>query len=384
MAGGCVRDFLLRRTPNDLDIVTNATPEQMEKIFERVIPVGKEFGVLRIPHADQVLEVATFRSDGDYQDGRRPTSVTFSSPQEDATRRDFTVNAMFLDPTTFEVFDYVNGKSDLHARILRAVGVARVRFEEDHLRVLRAIRFVSQLGFKMDAATQDAVNQCAHLVMSVSGERVQEEMKKLWQGAYLADTRTHFIKSDLFKWFLGLDEEQALVLQHWLLTPTAEKIFTAAKPQGLRPLDRWVLIALHLLFLLPILPVRLKWSKEDKTIFNRAVAGLVNGAGFAQARDIDLLKTRDSVEGPTVLRCLQFRAGDDPLSQAATLRFESIATRWPKTPAAVVNGDDLIKTGMAPGAELARALDQAFELQLQNSTWSKTELLNAISAFQKK
>src|ERR1700731_1557858 len=142
-AGGCVRDALLGFPPKDIDVATDARPEEVQRIFARTVPVGAKFGVIRVLESEWEFEVATFRSDGAYLDGRRPESVTFSSPEEDAKRRDFTINGMFYDPLADQVVDFVGGKSDLENRLVRAIGNPNERFAEDHLRLFRAARLAA-------------------------------------------------------------------------------------------------------------------------------------------------------------------------------------------------------------------------------------------------
>src|ERR1700729_2613393 len=145
--GGCVRDFLLGREPQDFDIATDAKPEQVEKLFGKTIPVGKKFGVMIVVESGQQFQVATFRAEADYQDGRRPTKVVFANAEADALRRDFTVNGLFYDPATQEIHDWVGGGKDLRARMIRTIGPPEERFGEDHLRMLRAVRFAARLDF---------------------------------------------------------------------------------------------------------------------------------------------------------------------------------------------------------------------------------------------
>ncbi|KYG64082.1 poly A polymerase [Bdellovibrio bacteriovorus] len=183
LAGGCVRDALLGISANDLDVATDATPEEIEKIFANTVAVGKSFGVMRVLIGDADIEVATFRSDGEYKDGRRPEGVHFSTPEMDAQRRDFTVNALFYDLNSQEVLDFVQGKADLAKKTLRTVGDAEKRFAEDHLRLLRAARFVGQLDFALEVTTFAALKRMAPKVMTVSGERLHEEMGKLLRTA---------------------------------------------------------------------------------------------------------------------------------------------------------------------------------------------------------
>lgn len=182
-AGGCVRDLILELQPSDFDVATNATPEQVMAIFPyRTIPVGKEFGVVRVrdPKFQGVeVEVATFRSDGVYIDGRHPETVVFSTPREDAERRDFTINGMFMDPITGEIIDYVGGKADLRHGVLRAIGDAAARFGEDRLRLLRAVRFAARFNLFIDPATRAALVAMASQVTSVSPERIAQELRRM-------------------------------------------------------------------------------------------------------------------------------------------------------------------------------------------------------------
>jgi tRNA nucleotidyltransferase/poly(A) polymerase len=177
-AGGCVRDMLRGVAPHDYDIATSARPERVQELFRRTFDVGAHFGVIVVHEMGHDFEVATFRSDGAYVDGRRPESVNFSSPQEDAARRDFTVNGMFFDPLSGKVIDYVGGEDDLIARRLRAIGDAAARFREDRLRMLRAVRFATVLGYEIDPATWDAVRANVVKIHEVSAERIREELVK--------------------------------------------------------------------------------------------------------------------------------------------------------------------------------------------------------------
>ncbi len=178
-AGGCVRDALLGLHPHDYDVATSATPDEVERLFGRVVSVGKAFGVQVALFGDVQIEVATFRWDGPYIDGRRPVSVEFRDEQQDALRRDFTVNALFFDPGKDEVIDYVGGREDLARRVVRAVGDPRARFGEDHLRLLRCVRFAAQLDFQIDPDTFAAVRELAHLIKKTSPERVREELLRI-------------------------------------------------------------------------------------------------------------------------------------------------------------------------------------------------------------
>lgn len=180
-AGGCVRDLLLGLDPTDFDVATDAPPDRVMRLFPRTVPVGLSFGVVRVlgPRGAGEVEVATFRSDGAYVDGRRPESVTFGSPEVDASRRDFTINGMFLDPITDQVFDFVGGRADLRARVLRAIGDPAARFTEDKLRLVRAVRFAARFGLSIDPATRAALVAMADQVRVVAAERIAQELRKM-------------------------------------------------------------------------------------------------------------------------------------------------------------------------------------------------------------
>ncbi len=180
LAGGCVRDLLLGAAPHDYDIATDARPEEVQKLFRRTVAVGAQFGVVCVLEEGAEFQVASFRSDGKYIDGRHPETVAFSTAQEDAERRDFTVNGMFFDPRENKVIDYVGGQRDLAARLLRAIGDPVARFREDRLRMLRAVRFATVLGFDIDPPTWRAVTENAVHIGEVSAERIREELVKIF------------------------------------------------------------------------------------------------------------------------------------------------------------------------------------------------------------
>ena len=177
-AGGCVRDLLRGVAAQDFDIATSATPAEVQRLFPKTIPVGAAFGVVLVLEGGGQFEVATFRSDAAYLDGRHPSAVQFGSPEEDAQRRDFTVNGLFLDPVTDRVFDYVGGRADIERQVIRCIGEPRHRFAEDKLRLLRCVRFASNLQFTIDPATAAAVREMAGQIQGVSAERIRDELIK--------------------------------------------------------------------------------------------------------------------------------------------------------------------------------------------------------------
>jgi len=198
--GGCVRDFLLGREPGDYDIATSALPEQIEKLFPLTVAVGRKFGVLVVIAGEAQFQVATFRAEADYRDGRRPETVVFADARADAARRDFTVNGLFFDPIAEQLHDWVGGEADLRAKTIRTIGSPEERFAEDHLRLLRAVRFAAQLDFEIEPATFAALQANAAKIKLISAERIRDELLKLFGPAPIrvaADVRKRTAISDL-------------------------------------------------------------------------------------------------------------------------------------------------------------------------------------------
>ena len=180
LVGGCVRDLLLGREPSDYDVSTDAHPERVQELFPRSLGVGAKFGVILVVEDGAEVEVATFRSDIGYSDGRHPDRVVYSSsPQEDVRRRDFTINGLLMDAASREVLDYVNGRADLRAGTIRAIGEPHLRFAEDKLRMMCAVRFAARFGFQIEPKTLAAARELAPLITQVSPERIREELTKL-------------------------------------------------------------------------------------------------------------------------------------------------------------------------------------------------------------
>lgn len=180
LVGGCVRDLVMGREPKDYDVATDATPEQVVKIFPESLTVGAQFGVVMVPREEGNVEVATFRSDGRYADGRHPTEVRYAkTPEEDVRRRDFTINGLLYDPVKEQVLDYVGGQADIRARRVRTIGDPTERFSEDRLRMLRAVRFAARFGFALDRPAAEAIRKLASEIRDVSAERVRDEILKI-------------------------------------------------------------------------------------------------------------------------------------------------------------------------------------------------------------
>ena len=207
LAGGCVRDMLLGRRAKDYDVATDARPKDVIKMFKHTLKVGAKFGVVIVLIEGRQVEVATFRTETGYADGRHPAAVEFTGAAEDAGRRDFTINGMFYDPLQKEVIDYVDGRADLKAKIVRTIGRPAERFAEDYLRMLRAVRFCTQLGFAIEPSTWLAICSNAKNITRISGERTSIELEGILAGANRSAGATMLIKSGLaeavFPGFVG-------------------------------------------------------------------------------------------------------------------------------------------------------------------------------------
>ena len=210
LAGGCVRDMLLGRRAKDHDVATDAQPRDVIRLFKRTLKVGAKFGVVIVLIEGQQVEVATFRTETGYADGRHPGSIEFTTAAEDASRRDFTINGMFYDPLKKEVIDYVDGQHDLRNRIIRTIGKPDERFSEDYLRMLRSVRFSTQLGFEIESSTWSAVCGNAKKIAKISGERIAMELEGILIHPNRAAGASMLIESGLAKViFPGFAGEQA-------------------------------------------------------------------------------------------------------------------------------------------------------------------------------
>src|SRR5688572_6802315 len=181
-AGGCVRDQIMRKKPKDIDIATSAAPDQVLELFPGSMAVGAQFGVVLARVYGRSYEVATFRTEGPYLDGRHPSTVSFTGPKQDAQRRDFTVNGLFYDPVADRIIDYVHGKADIQQKILRTIGKPKDRFVEDKLRMLRAVRFACSLDFQIEQETMQAIKELSGEILQVSWERIRDELLKILTG----------------------------------------------------------------------------------------------------------------------------------------------------------------------------------------------------------
>ncbi len=215
IAGGAVRDKLLGVEEKDIDIATSATPDEIESLFDRTYPIARKYGVIHVLQGGYTFEVATFRSDSGTSDGRRPEYVTFTEPKEDALRRDFTINGMFYDPVQDEILDYVGGQDDLREGVIRFIGDPITRIEEDHLRMLRAVRFAHQIKGQYEPSTYTAIKEKSALITQVSWERIRDEVDKM----LLLPTRAQ-----------AMEDLQDLGLLQYIL-PEVEKLKGVAQPR---------------------------------------------------------------------------------------------------------------------------------------------------------
>lgn len=353
LAGGCVRDALLGNQANDLDVATDATPVQIEEIFKKTISVGKSFGVMRVIVNGADIELATFRTDGMYRDGRRPDEVIFSSPEEDAQRRDFTVNALFYDLTNDRVLDFVGGQKDLQNRILRTVGQPEKRFQEDHLRLLRAARFAGQLGFVIEDSTFKALQSMASHVNTVSGERIRDEMFKLLKAGY-ADVGLKIMESSglmaqLFPFRLRNNAwDSQRFIEAWQYFATFVK---NAEPEELqKTLDL------------------LKLSTKERKAAEAAWKLWRDPAVFFSMRMGEQLQ-KYSLEH---IRWALAQLGSEWRSKVS-----AVAQAWQEwgavLPPPYLKGDDL--KGQLPGEKIGQALALAYNLQLEKQLRSREAAL---------
>lgn len=379
-AGGCVRDLLLRIEPSDFDVATNATPEQVRNLFGKrwTLPVGMAFGVVIVlarGKVQQQVEVATFRTDANYSDGRRPDHVTYSTPEEDAQRRDFTINGMFYDPIEDCVIDFVGGENDLSRGLIRAIGDADARIAEDKLRMLRAVRFAARFGFAMEDQTRQAIRRSASGVSIVSGERVAVELQKTLQTTRAAWAVAEWAELGLLAFMLPqlaanwpkvgklccamLDSIPNSTWQSKLgvLAYCAADPCSAADATNRDSHDR--------LQLLSELKSRLKLSNADSDALRFALS---SQAALATAEhrpwsEIQPLITDDHL--PTALELLRARSVQGVESSSLQWIVQQLA-RAPEDlrPEPILVGADLIALGLKPSPRFKDLLAEARNMQL--------------------
>lgn len=378
LAGGCVRDVLRGAEPKDFDVATNATPMEIMRLFPKTREVGAAFGVVLVRKRGVWVEVATFREDGAYEDGRRPSEVRFTTAENDARRRDFTINGMFFDPVDARVIDYVGGVADLRAGLIRAIGEAAARFAEDYLRLIRAVRFAARLGFAIEPATEAAIRDTAANLARVAAERRREELEKM----FVAPTRSRAFE---------MLRELGLLEHMW---PGAQWADLEAASAAER---LWDLPAEPIPFaaaLAALLADRTAAQVQDVcrslTCSNeqRALAAwlVAHQADLDEPAELELaaLKRLMAHDGFASLRWFAAHRYASVLSDPA--RDAALAARIAAiepaqiAPEPFVRGEDLHARGVAQGPRFGRMLDELYTAQLNERVRTRDEALQWLDA----
>ena len=375
LAGGCVRDMLLGRRPKDYDVATSATPEQVMALFRRRREVGVQFGVVIVGLGGQWVEVATFRSDLAYADGRHPERVVFSDARQDALRRDFTVNGMFLDPVTRSVIDHVGGRADLRRKVIRAIGDPAQRFREDHLRMVRAVRFATQLDFRIVRTTDQAIRHAAEHIQRISAERVRDELAMILASPRRADG-------------VGLLDRTRLLPHLWSgdsWPPERVRLSQAV----LERLPRRCSFELGLgAMLTGIQPSRADRACRALACSNptrKAVVWLLGKQSTLRQKqqlelaDLKQLMQSDFFDELLALVRARLLSEDEPLApyrrvrrRAAAIRPEAVA------PEPLVNGRDLMAMGLTPGPPFSSLLNAVYRAQLNEEIHGRHQALSLL------
>jgi poly(A) polymerase len=410
-AGGCVRDRLMGVEPHDYDIATDARPEQVQALFRRTVAVGAHFGVIVVLDGSYEFQVATFRNDGQYLDGRHPATVSFSTPEQDAERRDFTINGLFFDPLEDRLIDYVGGQRDLEARLLRAIGNPADRIREDRLRMLRAVRFATTLGFDIDGATWRAVCENARHIREVSAERIREELMKI----LLSPRRV--------RGFDLLDESGLL----GEILPEIEALKGCEQPPQFHPEGD---VFKHTRIMLDLLPAqvsgslvlsvlfhdigkpgtfstdadgRIRFNGHDRLgaamtervmlrlRFSRAeidatVEAVANHMVFKDVQQMRVAKLKRFLARPHIDDELELHRVDCTSSHGLLDNYEFLNAKRdefasePLIPPPLITGRDLIALGMKPGPHFSEILEAVESRQLEKALATREEALAFVRA----
>lgn len=347
-AGGCVRDELLGLSPDDYDVATSAMPEQVQSLFPRSLAVGASFGVIDVIQKAASgylkVQVATFRNDGPYLDGRRPAGVVFSSAREDALRRDFTINGMFLDPVSGQLLDFVGGREDLARKVLRAIGDADQRFAEDRLRLLRAVRMASRFGMDICPETATAVKRHASAIVVVSAERIAEELRKMLKGPRRSRATRLLAEMDLLT--RVLPEAEPLLAEPETLSQALATLDRLGPEAGAIPALAVLLQGMDPSAVIP-LAGRLKLANQERDLLRWLLA---QGRCLEEAhetRPSRLYPVLAHAGAPDLIAVSRARApGDAGVEHAARLLAD--VPRETLAPVPWVTGNDLIAMGLKP------------------------------------
>ncbi len=391
-AGGCVRDQLLGIPPKDYDVATNATPQQVQVLFgdRRTLGIGAAFGVVAVlgPRPLRV-EVATFRQDASYSDGRHPDAVVYSNAEQDAQRRDFTINGLFFDPLSEQVIDFVGGADDLQRRIVRAIGNPYARFDEDKLRMLRAVRFTAVYDFQLDHATLSAIQSLSRELVIVSAERIAEEMRKMLSHPRRARAVELLRQSRLLEVILpeskAFDDEEAFVSPEgttnaWsrtlgILDSLSAPTFPVALAALLHELGE---TANHA----DSLPehVGRRWKLSNHEIecvaWVRRHERIVRSARQTPWPQLQRILVSRYVDELLTLAESVARTVDGSLEDIAFCRQKLALPRSTLDPAPLLRGDDLIRAGVPRGPVFRILLERARDAQLNGEITTPAEALH--------
>ncbi|MBK1882621.1 CCA tRNA nucleotidyltransferase [Luteolibacter pohnpeiensis] len=407
-AGGCVRDKLLGHEPKDYDIATSATPEEVIALFPGGNEVGAHFGVVICKFHGEAVEIATFRTDGSYRDGRRPDSVTFSTPAEDAKRRDFTINGLFEDPESGEIIDFVEGLADLESRVLRAIGNPAERFQEDALRLLRAVRFSTRLGFSIEGKTLSAIREHAGLLEKISPERIRDEFSRIITGPnrrkgieLLIDTGLMPFIVPEFLATIGCEQPPEWHPEGDVYTHTCIML-EMLQPDA--PLDLCLGVLLHDIAKPPTRTFdeeanRIRFNGHDamgatmateilqrlkypNSIIEAATTMVARHMQFMNVQQMRTAKLKRFMAEPTFEKEMELHRVDCGSSNGFTDNYEFLLAKaeefaaQPLIPAPFVTGRDLIDMGMKPGPAFKEILESIQTEQLEGKLRDRDEALS--------
>jgi len=362
LAGGCVRDMLLGQRAKDYDVATNAQPKEVIGLFRRTLKVGAKFGVIIVLVADRQVEVATFRTEADYADGRHPGAVKFANAAEDAGRRDFTINGIFYDPLQKEVIDYVDGQADLRAKIVRTIGRPAERFSEDYLRMLRAVRFSTQLGFVIEPLTWSAICSNATKIIQISGERISIELEGILVNPNRASGASMLFDSGLADAvFPGLScqhRKTAIEILGQLRKKVDFALALACFFAGCR--TEFAIEAIRLL--------KLSRSQTKHIKFLLANRGRLLDEQMSLAGLKKILAEPYFWDLYELQRAIQKTAGDGGAGTAALVNLRKRIRALGDVelrPKPLLNGHDLIRLGAVPGPGLGQLSEELYIAQLE-------------------
>src|SRR6059036_1942820 len=406
-AGGCVRDIVRDVTPKDYDITTSATPETVQALFPRTYAVGAHFGVIIVLEDGFQFEVATFRSDDAYIDGRHPSAVHFSSPEEDAQRRDFTINGMFYDPVAEEVIDFVGGRADIDAKLVRAIGDPARRFAEDRLRMLRAVRFATALDYQIDKQTWDALVANASSINQISAERIRDELVRIFLSPNRVRGWDLLDASGLMRAILPELEAMKGVLQPEQFHPEGDVFVHTRLMLQLLPAEVSVPLVFAVLFHDVAKPVTATVDKTGRIRFNdhdrvgaemtEAIMRRLRFSGaeieatvemvrqhmvFKDAPNMRVAKLKRFMARPTFQDELELHRVDCQSSHRMLDNYEFLLRKReefanePIIPPPLVRGDDLIALGLKPGPKFSEILEAVETRQLEGTLRSREEALD--------